>query len=52
MKYAPTASIKEGLTKGYQFGGDNRGFSFSEGTHRTAADVVVRFKFKLVLFIL
>lgn len=36
-------SIVDGWTKGYQFGGDNRGFNFNKGTSRTVAEAVVTF---------
>lgn len=42
-EFAPATSIADGITKGHKFGGDDRGFSFSGGTHRTQTDVVVRF---------
>lgn len=40
---APAGSLVEGWTKGYEFGGDNRGFCFNCGTARTTAEAVVSF---------
>lgn len=42
-KYAPAASIISGITSKDKFGGDNRSFSFSNGTHRTMVETAVRF---------
>ncbi|MFD2683245.1 DUF3238 domain-containing protein [Bacillus seohaeanensis] len=42
-KFVPARSLVDGWTSGYQFGGDNRGFSFNGGTARTTAEAVVTF---------
>ncbi|QDL79995.1 DUF3238 domain-containing protein [Bacillus licheniformis] len=42
-KYAPAASIFSGWIGGDKFGGDNRSFSFSGGSHRTQTEAVARF---------
>lgn len=43
-RLVPAHSIVGGFTKGQQFGGDNRGFSFNQGTSRTTAEAVVTFR--------
>ncbi|MDA1475602.1 hypothetical protein [Bacillus changyiensis] len=42
-KYVRASSLVSGWTKSYKFGGDNRSFSFSRGSHRTQTEAVARF---------